>query len=279
MFLLAFFVTLFILVVIAAIVVILVAAVNTPYNSDVYSDVDLLTMVNAITGQSLELHLEEHAARPRRLRPDIVEMRDTLLHQFDALCDTYNVEYWLTQSTLLGAVRHGTLIPWCDTLHVAVPYTDLQKIIGMRSRLSSEYALLTHMNGYRFCCNNFARFPAIDISVMSDNAVEMSICTPLNELGSCTFKDTVDSRKLVYDTHIVLPLKQRQLQLFTNDTPNQDDTDSTNVMNVKIPNNAYRVLDILYGPDWMHTVGCSKRMPEICNRFTTGLLRRLTFRN
>lgn len=47
-----------------------------------------------------------------------------LLTEFDRVCQKYGLRYYLICGSLLGAVRHGDLIPWDDDVDVAMPRKD-----------------------------------------------------------------------------------------------------------------------------------------------------------
>lgn len=52
-----------------------------------------------------------------------------LLTEFDRVCQKYNLHYYLICGSLLGAVRHGDLIPWDDDVDVAMPRKDFDQLL------------------------------------------------------------------------------------------------------------------------------------------------------
>lgn len=51
-----------------------------------------------------------------------------LLREFDSLCTQHGITYWAIGGTLLGALRHGTMIPWDDDVDVAITRQDLERL-------------------------------------------------------------------------------------------------------------------------------------------------------
>ena len=52
-----------------------------------------------------------------------------ILLAVDKVCREHNIRYWLSDGTLLGAVRHGGFIPWDDDADIAMPRPDYQRFI------------------------------------------------------------------------------------------------------------------------------------------------------
>ena len=55
-----------------------------------------------------------------------------LLTEFDRVCRKYNLHYYLICGSLLGAVRHGDLIPWDDDVDVAMPRKDFDILLHLQ---------------------------------------------------------------------------------------------------------------------------------------------------
>lgn len=48
----------------------------------------------------------------------------------DKVCREHGLRYWLSDGTMLGAVRHGGFIPWDDDADIAMPRPDVEKLIA-----------------------------------------------------------------------------------------------------------------------------------------------------
>ena len=56
-----------------------------------------------------------------------------LLRKIDAICTRNNLQYFLAEGTLLGAIRHGGFIPWDDDVDVCMPREDFNRFIAIAS--------------------------------------------------------------------------------------------------------------------------------------------------
>ncbi len=76
---------------------------------------------------------------------DIKEKQSILnnvLKQFKSVCDKNGLTYWLSNGTLLGAVKYNGFIPWDDDIDVMMPRADYERLINLDSSEFGQYKLL-----------------------------------------------------------------------------------------------------------------------------------------
>jgi len=53
------------------------------------------------------------------------------LKAFDEFCAKHELQYYLSEGTILGAIRHGGMIPWDDDVDVMMPRDDFNRFIDL----------------------------------------------------------------------------------------------------------------------------------------------------
>ena len=66
------------------------------------------------------------------LQKKLVEM----LKWFHVFCEENNLRYYIIAGTMLGAVRHGGVIPWDDDIDVGMPRADYEKLRQISNNMS-----------------------------------------------------------------------------------------------------------------------------------------------
>ena len=72
----------------------------------------------------------------KKAKKDMLKIVNTNQHEklyklmefFDKLCLKFNIKYFINGGTLLGAVRHGHIIPWDDDIDISMFEEDIQKL-------------------------------------------------------------------------------------------------------------------------------------------------------
>jgi lipopolysaccharide cholinephosphotransferase len=66
-----------------------------------------------------------------------------ILLKIDSVCKKHNIKYFISEGTLLGAIRHGGFIPWDDDLDIVMFRDDYERFIKLKDEFKAPYFLQT----------------------------------------------------------------------------------------------------------------------------------------
>jgi len=99
---------------------------------------------------------------------EIKQIEFDLLKKFDCFCKENQISYFLSNGTLLGAIKYKGFIPWDDDIDVIVPREDYDKLISLFND-DSRYKLFAFEKNHRF------KFPFAKLCDMTTRKEELNI--------------------------------------------------------------------------------------------------------
>jgi hypothetical protein len=253
MIVMSFFLVLFLLAAFVIVVAIVLVSVNTPYTTEHYCSDEIRSMLDDEEG-------------PYQIKQTVADELSVLFKTLTLKLSENKITWWVVRSTLLASERHGGMMPWTDRLEIAVLHDDLVKLVGMRKDLQESSArvknskLACFRNGYRYGTDMGSGiiFPYVNIDLLKATDIEMSLCTPLDELSECSFSDAYTRRREVFTKETVIPLQQDvpfallraatyPAMLGSNESKDNDD----DFVLINIPAKPQQCVDVLFGGDAM----------------------------
>ena len=95
--------------------------------------------VNESHQQLFELMLVHSDFKAKGTLRNIQLLYVELLRFIDNVCNKYSLNYWISDGTLIGAVRHGGFIPWDDDIDVSILREDYEKLIEILPKEIEKY--------------------------------------------------------------------------------------------------------------------------------------------
>lgn len=108
--------------------------------------------------QLFELLFLNSEFKPRGTLKNIQLLYLELLKFIDNVCNKYDIDYWLTDGTLLGAARHGGFIPWDDDIDIAFIRKDYEKLIEVLPIEISKHDYFKEMCGISLLRENHVNY-------------------------------------------------------------------------------------------------------------------------
>lgn len=101
----------------------------------------------------------------------IKQIELNVLKNFDLFCREHNIQYMLSNGTLLGAIKYNGFIPWDDDIDVFVPRKDYDRLVRDFSN-SDKYELL---------CNERNKSYVFPFAKLSDKTTLIANQTTLSD--------------------------------------------------------------------------------------------------
>lgn len=110
-----------------------------------------------------------------------------ILKSFKTFCEENNIKYYLSNGTLLGAVKYKGFIPWDDDIDVFVPREDYDRLITIYED-SQRYKLYSseRVEKYKFPFAKLCDMSTKKIEDNIDNGVDLGIEIDIFPLDNCT---------------------------------------------------------------------------------------------
>ena len=114
-----------------------------------------------------------------------------LLKKFDCFCKENKINYFLSNGTLLGAIKYKGFIPWDDDIDVLVPREDYNKLISLFQD-NEQYKLFAfeREEKYYFPFAKLCDLTTLKKEQNTDNGVNLGVDIDIFPLDSwdCNFK-------------------------------------------------------------------------------------------
>ncbi len=101
---------------------------------------ELRTIYEFVLGVRTEPWPEAEKVTPAagEVHADLEELQDLeleILAAFDRFCAAHGLRYYLSEGSILGAIRHGGPIPWDDDIDVMMPRADYRRFVDLAGAL------------------------------------------------------------------------------------------------------------------------------------------------
>lgn len=104
-----------------------------------------------------------------RMDPREVGLFYNIMMRVDRIFRDHNIHYWATCGTLLGAVRHGGMVPWDDDIDVCMMEEEISRLLGLREVLAAEGLELYYRPDFGF----YKIYPTNGIPVTKEETFEV----------------------------------------------------------------------------------------------------------
>lgn len=165
------------------------------------------------------------------------------------------IDYWICTGTLLGCIRHQSIIPWDDDIDIHLQFKDLDKF---KTSIKNSKLKILDTRGGGLKIYKGSTYPFIDVVIVEERLINDKIkldgCFPMKN-NVLTFKTGDKLPQEFYFKEDVFPLIRLPFEDFY----------------VNAPKNSQRIIRDTYGENCL-TQGYYKPFPLITNHKFNHLL-------
>ena len=82
--------------------------------------------------------------------PNIVKILYQLAYDTHQIFKSHNIQYWCNSGTLLGAIRHGGIIPWDDEIDIGMMKKDQERFLDLTNVFKKcGYSIVSTWFGFK----------------------------------------------------------------------------------------------------------------------------------
>jgi len=161
-----------------------------------------------------------------------------MMYDITRIMEKHDIEYWVDGGSMLGAIRHGGIIPWDDDLDIGVMEENVYKLLTTKFKKDLKkrgYNIVPYALGYKIFYNHGEtinrykwKYPFLDIFVYKFDNQDRTLLT-IEEKNNWWKKCYLDQKKKQ-----LYPLKDYKFGNYT----------------VKGPNSPIPYFIRCYGNDW-----------------------------
>lgn len=114
-----------------------------------------------------------------------------LLLKFKGFCEQHGLKFFLSNGTLLGAVKYGGFIPWDDDVDVFLPREDYDRFVAeFEDSEGVKLFAMERQKGYKFPFAKLCDIHTLKIEKIQpvDRSIDLGICIdvfPLDDYSNC----------------------------------------------------------------------------------------------
>ena len=114
--------------------------------------------------------------RVSKKRKQIWEIELSLIKELQRVCEKYQLRYYASNGTLLGAIRHNGFVPWDDDVDLMMPRPDYEKLLSIADKeFQSPFFFQTAHNDQEYF-RNYGRLRNKETTALTSRGWEKKSC-------------------------------------------------------------------------------------------------------